>query len=86
MAKNKQIPDRGWNESVISYCKRIAAMFPKMLKKQIQDIATRTTRIRRSCYSPNYGAQASARNLRHAQNRTHGLAMSNKGICFAGKW
>jgi hypothetical protein len=69
--------------TVIEQCRQLINKQPTLTMKEAKKIVTAKVYHRISSGKAHYGAQASARNLRHAQNRTHGLCIKNNAINFA---
>lgn len=70
---NKSAPNRYDNEGFSQYQARLIDLFPKSLRTELSSCARGTKRIRRSSYTPHYGDNAAARNLRHLAAGTHGF-------------
>lgn len=70
---NKSAPNRHDNEGSSKYLARLIDMFPQRLRTELSSWARGTKRIRRSSYTPHYGDNAAARNLRHLAAGTHGF-------------
>lgn len=69
--------------TVIEQCRRLIADKPSLTMKEARKIVTANPMQRISRGKAHYGNQAAARNLRHAQNGTHGLCIRNGAINFA---
>lgn len=69
--------------TVIEQCRQLIAEKPKLTMKEARRIVTAKFYHRISRGKAHYGNQAAARNLRHAQNGTHGLCIRNNVVSFA---